>query len=326
MQNKLNRFSIKEAVNNLSSGLCFSDENGQIILANRMINELAYQLTVRTLIDPEYFWGWLAENGESDGSSIVYLSENGQAYEFRREVLYTKERKRKKSEKLIQMTAEDITELYLIRRRLQEGNEKLLEQNRRQESLMSNIADINRKQELLSMKMHIHGALGNCVTSTARYLDQKENRMDAKEQIRMWKDILNQLGSIQAEREKTGSGREEELQKVAAMIGCKVIFEGERPRGERAAYLYYAAVREALTNAVRHAKADRLYVKNVSGAEDQVVRVEISDNGIEKAEAIREGNGLTNLRERLLQDGVGMEICCRDGVELTLLFPAELYG
>jgi signal transduction histidine kinase len=61
------------------------------------------------------------------------------------------------------------------------------------------------------------------------------------------------------------------------MIGCRIDFDGERPADRGAARLLYAAVREALTNAVRHAGADtahRLHPPQAPG-----YHVEISDNG-----------------------------------------------
>ena len=38
---------------------------------------------------------------------------------------------------------------------------------------------------------------------------------------------------------------------VAELIGCKVVFLGEQPKSRKALQLLYAAIREALTNAVR---------------------------------------------------------------------------
>ena len=78
---------------------------------------------------------------------------------------------------------------------------------------------------------------------------------------------------------------------VAELIGCKVTFLGEQPKSRKALQLLYAAVREALTNAVRHADATELTVKIKQ--DKQRYHIEISDNGGVSVSSITEGNGLS---------------------------------
>lgn len=111
------------------------------------------------------------------------------------------------------------------------------------------------------------------------------------------------------------------MQRAAEMIGCRIDFHGERPVHRKTALLFYAMVREALTNAVMHANADRLSV-TISPA-GRGYHVEILDNGNLQVSGLTEGSGLSNLRKRLEREGATLEIRCGDRVILIAELPAE---
>ena len=98
-------------------------------------------------------------------------------------------------------------------------------------------------------------------------------------------------------------------------------FRGETPTGQRTLRLLYAAVREGLTNAVRHAGADVLTVDVAPAADGW--HVEITDNGRPPDGPIREGNGLGDLRRRLEEEGGSLAVRWAGGVRLSLELPAE---
>ena len=108
---------------------------------------------------------------------------------------------------------------------------------------------------------------------------------------------------------------------VAELIGCKVIFLGEQPTQRKALQLLYAAVREALTNAVRHADATELTVKIEQRKE--CYHIEISNNGNVSVSSITEGNGLSALRQRLEQEGATLKVLCDNSVSLLVDIPFD---
>ena len=83
----------------------------------------------------------------------------------------------------------------------------------------------------------------------------------------------------------------------------------------------YAAVREALTNAVRHADATELTVKIKQ--DKQRYHIEISDNGGVSVSSITEGNGLSALRQRLEQEGATLKVLCDNSVSLLVDIPFD---
>jgi two-component system sensor histidine kinase DesK len=78
------------------------------------------------------------------------------------------------------------------------------------------------------------------------------------------------------------------------------------------------ALREAVTNVVRHAHARRCTV--AVRAVDGRVELEVADDGVGGGSA-REGNGLTGIRERIAALGGSVQRPARDGTALVVALP-----
>ncbi len=87
------------------------------------------------------------------------------------------------------------------------------------------------------------------------------------------------------------------------------------PAANRAAGL---AIREAVTNIIRHSGAEtvRIELSHADGA----LSVAVIDNG--RGGAIEEGAGLTGLRQRLKEAGGRLDVAVEKGVRLTFTLPA----
>lgn len=81
------------------------------------------------------------------------------------------------------------------------------------------------------------------------------------------------------------------------------------------------AIREAMTNAIRHAGANEMTVQ-MHVQEDTLYAV-IKNNGSRPITPISEGSGLSTLRSRIERAGGNMEIRCGDGVELHIEIPRK---
>jgi anti-sigma regulatory factor (Ser/Thr protein kinase) len=321
--------AIREAVDFCPGGLCFSMPDGRPILVNRQMNRLAAALTGHTVLDAEALWTelcglrgsggcrrlekpWAVSGDGAEGGLLGFSLPDGTTWQFRRETLTDGART------YVQTEAADITELYSLSAELYEKNRKLRELQDRQRKLLANIVQVNREKELLSVKMRVHDEFGRCLISTTQALQSGALAQDGGAIAKSWEDAIRDLTNIPLE-DAADASQEAELMQVAGMIGCRVEFIGERPSDRNASRLLYAAMREALTNAVRHAGADKLSVSITESA--GAYRVEISDNGRVCAGPVTEGDGLSNLRRRLEQEGAVMNISYRDGVILTLELP-----
>ncbi|MCL2125973.1 MAG: hypothetical protein FWH33_08315 [Oscillospiraceae bacterium] len=252
---------------------------------------------------------------ELEAGSIYYSLPDGSIWRFSRTELTSKE------PHYIQLDATDVTDIYRYSRDLYESNTKLAEQYRRQQALLDNIVQINFDKEILSTKMRIHDDLGRSILTTKQHLSNGTINDNIKYLAEVWGRIVRGFKEYSHDSPEDEKSPEAELINAAEMIGCQIVFEGERPIHRKSVLLLYAAVREALTNAVLHAKADRLIVtiKPVSRGH----MVEISDNGSSGITSLIEGNGLGNLRKRLEQEGASLDIVIRSGVMLRILIPGE---
>ena len=324
--------SIRETIDHMPGGICFAATNGRPILTNLRMNELIFTLTNRTIINVHKVWEDLVRadftNGckkagmppmqpgndyDSADDSVFVALPNNSIWRFSKTLLTDSE------PYYIQLEAAEITELYYLSNELFDNNARLAEQNERQRNLFANIVDINQEKEILSTKMKIHDDFGRSILTTRQHLANGTVKENITELVNVWMNAVKNMEDYAHIDTDSESSPEIELRKAAEMIGCHIDFIGDRPVNRKTALLFYAAVREALTNAVVHAKADRLIV-SIRPCEHGY-HVEILDNGISQVSSLTEGNGLSNLRRRLEQEGATLHIKCDDGVVMIIELP-----
>ncbi len=325
--------SIHESIDTLPGGICFSTPEGRPVLVNRRMNELIYRLTGHTVMNARITWEELQQlefaNGcekleepgiaqgrpDEAGAHMLFLFPDGCIWRFRKVILT------EQHPHYIQLEAADISDLYRHSKKLYETNKRLAEQYDRQQALLANIVEINHEKEILSMKIRIHDDLGRSILTTRQHLLSQTLSENSSHLAEVWKRTIRNLSDFKQNDEEAEHSPETELQRAAELIGCHIDFQGNRPTQRKTALMFYALVREALTNAVRHANADRLSV--VVSPSGRGYDVEISDNGTSPVSSLTEGNGLGNLRRRLEQEGAALEIKCQNGVVLIARLPAE---
>lgn len=222
----------------------------------------------------------------------------------------------------VQIEAAEITRLYQLSEELHENNVRLHEMQERQKSLLDNIVQINQNKEILAIKMRIHDEFGNCLLATQKAISEQNLPENVEELRENWSNTIRNFSNIPMIWSVPDAALQSELLQVAELIGCKVNFIGDQPAERLALRLVYASVREALTNAVRHADATELTVqidKSVSG-----YHIEISSNGAAVNSEIKEGNGLSGLRRRLEQEGAILKILYNPGVTLVVDVPTDV--
>lgn len=321
--------AIREAIDSYPGGICFSTESGKPIIVNRQMTMLISQLTGHTVIEANDVWNELENTVEKNGctllrkpwiqpapdsnedSGLVFMFPDGKIWRFRRSVLTNS------SIVAIQLEATDITDLYQKSEELYNNNLRLVKLHERQKALISDIVQINRDKELLSTKMRIHDELGRCLIATKKALSGGVT--DSEALLNGWEEAIRDMTNIPLQNNAAES--EAELLKVAELIDCKVKFIGDRPAEKRVVLQMYSAVREALTNAVRHAGADVLTVK--ISHKDNNCHVVISCNGRNDITEIKEGDGLKGLRKSLEQEGASLKIECSGSVVLIVDLPEK---
>lgn len=326
--------SIRETIDYLPGGICFSTPGGRPVLTNHRMNQLIFQLTGHTIMNAKTTWEellrlnsgngcvkldkpWMIKDhmGEEADDDMFFSLPGGSIWRFRKEALTDG------LPHYVQLEATDISDLYRYSKELYENNQRLAEQYERQQKLLANIVEINHEKEVLQAKMRIHDDLGRSILTTKQHLWNQTLSENIPYLAGIWNNTIRSLTDFTQIDADAEISPEIELRRAAEMIGCRIDFHGERPVHRKIALLFYATVREALTNAVMHANADRLNVTiNPTG---RGYHVEISDNGTVTVSDLTEGSGLSNLRKRLEREGATLEVKCGDGVALIAEFPAE---
>ena len=324
---------IKKAIDSYPGGICFSALNGRVILVNEKMNKLMLELTGHTILNAKAAWEELANfanNGKAEKLNQSWLpkdpdNENGSTHQqlfFRfSDGLIWRFELRFLDSNTVQIEAAEITELYRLSEELYENTIRLQEMQTRQKTLLDSIAEVNLNKEILAAKMHIHDELGHCLLATTKAITEDGLAENADVLRESWNSTIRDFSNIPTVWTVPNSSLQSELMQVAELIGCKVVFLGEQPKSRKALQLLYAAIREALTNAVRHADATELMVKIEQ--DEKNYHIEISDNGGVTVSKITEGNGLSALRQRLEQEGASLKVLCDNGVSLIVNIPFD---
>ncbi len=194
------------------------------------------------------------------------------------------------------------------------------------------LADSARDAERLRLARELHDVAGHKLT--AMRLNLRALASDASPATRERVQLVEQLSAellgdirqvVQSMRDERGLDLATALQALATPFprpDLRVhIGEQVRIANPLVADAVLRLVQEALTNAARHGDADTVWL-NID-KEEHSVRIDIRDDG-QRAERIREGNGITGMRERLAAVHGELELARTDagGMHLTARLPA----
>ena len=160
--------AVKEAFDNLPSGVCFFDKNGTVTLCNHQMYRVFFALTGMDLKSLPELQDFLNSHGnESHRDHEFFLLEDNTAWTFAQEQITTQE-----GETYTQVTASDVAELYLRQKELEEEMRKLKKHAERIRRLSSDILALIREEEILNMKMRVHDDIGIRVLIDGEFPEQ----------------------------------------------------------------------------------------------------------------------------------------------------------
>lgn len=318
--------SIVEAVDEFPGGLGFADNNGVPILINKKMHELIYEILNIPCIDVNHIWDLLTEKAKKDSYRPRFLgvvdSTNGIYYKLKDESIwcFRKSILKDESDSFVQIEAVDVSDLAGIANEISWDNEELKNQNKRIQQASIELENINIEKERYSAKVAVHGEFGEYILWLKQFLREDFDNGISESNIKgleeRWSRAVDMVKGIGTFSENADI--EKELLKVGELIGCKIFFPKRKPY-KKYGKLYYSAVREAMTNAVRHGKANELYVEIEEEWSQQ--KVTIWDNGTEEIKFQGEGNGLTSLRKLMKKEDAIMEIITEEVFKMVITFP-----
>lgn len=297
MRKHLSRNAIKESFDNLPAGICFFDENGLPVLCNRRMHSLVYAITGRDL-------QMRSDLTDALDGEAVHLPD-GTTWQFAAYEIIT-------DRPYVQFVAADVTELVGRREELEASTREHTQMVESMKRIVDNVTAITREEEILTMKMHIHGRVGWFLQRLRRYRGEPGQREQIVEMLRNMTDSLRgEIGRNDA------VDPVEEMCRVAASLGVTV--ELSDPALVRP--LILEAVRECVTNTIRHAHGDHVFVALYR--QENLLYAQITNNGSQPRTQIREGGGFSSLRRQIQRAGGTMQIRSCPEFQLTVVLPIE---
>ena len=307
--------SVKEAFDSLPAGLCYYLPGGILRLVNTAMNRLANAVTGLPLLDPEGFWrelrGGALPVSLRGGEAPMIRLPDGSVFRFSHRVFLTE------LGQTHELVATEVTRDYNLNLALEQNRRRAAELNVRLKALLDGIEYLTMSRELMQLKAEIHDELGKSLLLSERYL-RCPGSVKASEVREAWRKNLRLLES---------SGREPwqtpyyPLRKQAAALGIRLEIQGELPAEPRLIPVVETVLSVHMTNVLRHAGGARARV--VSEKDGQGWRLTFTNDGKPPRRQVREGGGLTNLRNQAEALGGSMEIESAPAFRLCLYLPTE---
>ncbi len=318
--------SIKESIDLLPDGVCFSTDRGMPILMNSRMRQLCTEFTGEGLMDTEKFWRDLRNGNVRKGirplkqREAAFIDTNGQVWDFRRSRLSYG------GEKVTEISAVNITTQYHLHKELVERYERLNDVNSRLHHFSEEVEKVTREKEILAAKIKLHDEIGRSLLILRSYLTETPEKSiqtetpkkrDRSRLLPLWQYIVTSMqeGTILKEREDSLLL----LKKEAADFNVDIFLEGLLPANPSVRNVIFAAVRECAGNTAKHARGDRLFI-TIHDTEENT-EVFITNNGNAPGGSIHETGGLKNLRKMVEERGGSMQIKSSPVFVLHLCFP-----
>jgi len=311
----INRNSIKDAFDNLPTGVCFFNGAGLPVLCNRMMQRLSFAVWGKDLQFIEDLEEWFNDDFTPVSGvaklNRTFILPDGKAWHInRREFLH------ESGNAYTQFTAVDVTELYEKREEVIRENEQLRKVQTDLQKLSANVIAVTREEEILNTKMRVHDEMGRCLIAAQKYLKEGSTDIIPNSLATSWQRAVSM---IKYNNDTPDEDMLLQIRKTCEFVKLDFIKTGDLPKSEKIAYILTCAVRECVTNAVRYAEATELYA-DFSETETEA-SVVLTNNGKQPDGKIKEGGGLSSLRKRVERAGGQMITESLPVFRLTVTIP-----
>ena len=187
----------------------------------------------------------------------------------------------------------DITEVYKLHQKLNEQNKKLKENNKKILLSIDNIEELEKEKNLLKLKNKYHDILGQNLSILQQYLNKENITQENFEEIK----FMIQKMFIDIEDTDDTNTNLENLIKIHKKNGTDIIIDGKLPQNKEVAKVFFEIIREATTNAIRHAGSSKVFV-NIKETLEETYMI-ITNDGRKPNEFITENQGIKDMRRKV---------------------------
>ncbi|EHL16866.1 sensor histidine kinase [Peptoanaerobacter stomatis] len=303
-KSSINISSIKESVDVLPKGLLFADKNGILLLVNTCMYELSLEILDDIPQDLHSFWKSLESGKLKEGVKRVVFRDNllirtndQKSWTFVKNLIDTD------MGEITQISATDTSESAELYDKIKKENIELVEVNKRFKSYAKNINNLVAQEERLNTKIRIHDELGQVLLRTKYYITKDIDYNRIKELFEIWKnsvDILRHEVEIEKKSPLTY------LMETARDVGVNITISGDAFQDESVEEMITLLSSEILTNAVKHSKAQNIYIDIKYNMNKYTVI--FTNDGIQPIYPITERGGLSNMRKKIERIGGKIKI------------------
>ena len=191
----------------------------------------------------------------------------------------------------------DITEEYKLHQKLNGQNKKLKENNKKILLSIDNIEELEKEKNLLKLKNKYHDILGQNLSILQQYLNKENISQENFEEIK----FMIQKMFIDIEDTDDTNANLENLIKIHKKNGTDIIIDGKLPQNKETAKVFFEIIREATTNAIRHAGSSKVFV-NIKETLEETYMI-ITNDGRKPNEFITENQGIKDMRRKVKKLG-----------------------
>ncbi|MGN1457528.1 MAG: hypothetical protein ACI4XP_06195 [Acutalibacteraceae bacterium] len=315
----ISRDSVKQAFDLLPSGICYFSPSGAVKLCNMQMHRLFRTLAQSDLQTLDELNDAL-ENCDSC-SGIIRLSDEKQTYLFPDGKAWHYSQSSVTNSDGITYTEavfSDMTELYHKNLELKRQIRQLNEISRELKQLSDNALILTKEKEVLSAKTKLHDRMGAGLIAMRQILQHNQTE-ETKGAVELFRQAVNAIKNDNDYPQ--GNIELSKFMQDSEAIGIKVNLTGELPEQEELCHVMILAMRECLTNSVRHADASTLNI-TVEKVEDSISMKITNDGKVPDTEVVAKG-GLHNLYRNVTDCGGTMKIQSKPIFLLTVILPVS---
>lgn len=280
--------TVKQCFDILSDGVGYFSEEGMPFLVNKQMLRLCDLIGDSDRIDERKIISELARRG----GRWITQTKDGKIWDFRKtDILIRKHN-------VQEVVAYDVTEVYTLKKKREQQYKVLQKYNDHLRQFDDEIEQTVVQKEILLAKMKIHDDIGSLLIAFRHYFAKPE-RSNKQEILNRWRSLAE---DIKKERRITEDSWLR-LKRDAEKWNLELQILGKIPNQTVIQNIFYAAIREALTNTVKHTKGTKVMCRITEAGGKMCI--EIENDGESPKKPIIEGGGLGNLR-RMVQGAGGI--------------------
>ena len=179
----------------------------------------------------------------------------------------------------------DITDIYNLQMETLKQNKKIEANNKKISETLNILEELEKSEQLIKIKNEFHDLLGSRLSLFSTLLDKNEiNPSDARY-------VINNL--FVSDNDKKACDLLNNLVLMHKVLGINIIVSGLLPNNDNVAKIFFEVIREAVTNAIRHANCKNVYI-DISNK-----RLVIQNDGIKLKSNFVEHEGIKGIKRKV---------------------------